>query len=121
KVPDVTSGPQLGFQATLFPTAQEQDGVIISVNPDALNPVLVTTTWTGDLGLDEGVPQNVYFLDTENMEMVTEAIGEAEVGVLTTSAVGQSAEIPGGYGTIEFVDLARFAALDMRYDPTLGW
>lgn len=121
KVPDVTSGPQLGFQATLFPTAQEMDGVIISVNPDALNPVLVTTTWTGDLGLDEGIPQNVYFLDTENMELVTEPVGKTEVGVLTTLGVGQSAEIPGGHGTIEFVDLARFAAFDMRYDPTLGW
>lgn len=121
KAPDVTEGDQLGFQATLFPTAQEQDGVIVSVNPDALNPVLVTTTWVGDLGLDDGVPQNVYFLDTENMEMVTEAIGDADVGVLTTLALGDVAQIPGGHGTIEFVDLARFAALDMRYDPTLGW
>ncbi|WP_054952539.1 cytochrome c biogenesis protein ResB [Flaviflexus massiliensis] len=123
KVPDVTTGPQLGFQATLFPTAQERDGVIISVNPDALNPVLVTTTWTGDLGLDGGVPQNVYFLDTTNMELVTEPAGDgnAEVGVLTTLGLGQKAEIPGGHGTIEFVDLARFSAFDMRYDPTLGW
>lgn len=121
KVPDVTSGEQLGFQATLFPTAQEQDGALISVNPDALNPVIVMTTWVGDLGLDEGTPQNVYFLDTENLELVTEPAGEVEVGVLTTLGLGQSAEIPGGHGTIEFVDLARFAALDMRYDPTLGW
>lgn len=121
KVPDVTEGDQLGFQATLFPTAQTQDGVLVSVNPDALNPVLVTTTWVGDLGLDDGVPQNVYFLDTENMELVTEPVGQTEVGVLTTLPLGESAEIPGGNGTIEFVELARFAALDMRYDPTLGW
>lgn len=121
KVPDVTEGEQLGFQATLFPTARTQDGVIVSVNPDALNPVLVATTWVGDLGLDDGVPQNVYLLDTENLELVTEPVGETDIGVLTTLALGEKAEIPGGHGTIEFVELARFAALDMRYDPTLGW
>ncbi|WP_241698564.1 cytochrome c biogenesis protein ResB [Flaviflexus huanghaiensis] len=121
KVPDVTEGEQLGFQATLFPTAQDRDGVIVSVNPDALNPVLVATTWVGDLGLDEGVPQNVYLLDTEQMELVTEQVGETAIGVLTTLALGEEADIPGGHGTIEFVDLARFSALDMRYDPTLGW
>lgn len=121
KVPDVTEGEQLGFQATLFPTAQEQDGVIVSINPDALNPVLVTTTWVGDLGLDDGVPQNVYFLDTEKMELITESVGDVDVGALTTLRMGDEAEIPGGHGTIEFVELARFAALDMRYDPTLGW
>lgn len=138
KVPDVTEGDQLGFQTTLFPTAWQQladgtvipvdqddlnldRGVLVSVNPDSLNPILVLTTWTGDLGLDDGIPQNVYFLDTEKMELVTETVGETDVGILTTLGLGQSQEIPGGNGTIEFVELARFAALDMRYDPTLGW
>lgn len=119
KVPDTTDREaQLGLQGTLFPTARFDGETVVSIFPDALNPVIVFTTWVGDLGLDEGIPENVYLMNTQNMELVRDGQG---LGVLTTVPLGQEVELPDGLGTVEFSDIARFAALDLRYDPTLGW
>src|SRR5699024_8230289 len=35
--------------------------------------------------------------------------------------VGDSLELPGGYGTIEFSGIDRFVALDVRHDPAIFW
>ncbi|GMA36064.1 hypothetical protein GCM10025876_22680 [Demequina litorisediminis] len=63
KVPDVTDGEQFGFKGTLLPSAVGEGADAVSVFPDATNPVLLLQMYTGDLGLDDGVPQNVYTLD----------------------------------------------------------
>lgn len=71
KVPDVTSGEQLGFRATLYPSAAPTaDGNIVSVYPQPSNPVILLTAYTGDLGLDTGIPQNVYQLDESELSPV---------------------------------------------------
>src|SRR5690606_15564358 len=36
-------------------------------------------------------------------------------------SVGQTAELPQGMGTVTLDGVSRFAALDIRYDPTKGW
>lgn len=121
KVPDVSPGlDQLGFTGFLLPTAvtDPDAGGIRSVHPQPNAPMLVLQLYTGDLGLDEGVPQNVYELDTEDMEVVTDADGVPAVLFLEP---GQTLELPDGLGSIEFEDLPRFVALDLRFDPTLGW
>lgn len=118
KVPDTTEGDQLGFAGQLLPTAFDDGAVLRSVHPQATNPVLVLQVWRGDLGLDEGVPQNVYQLDTAGMEQVP---GEDGAPLLVVLAPGETAELPDGLGSITFVDLSRFAALDLRHDPSLGW
>lgn len=118
KVPDVSTGEQLGFVGYLLPTAEFTDGSIRSLYPEALNPVLVLDLYTGDLGLDTGVPQNVYRLSTENMSKVT-ATEENPDPLLI--ALGETVELPNGLGSIEFSDIPRFAAFDLRYDPTLVW
>lgn len=69
KVPD--SQPQLGFVATLLPTqGRTKSGAGISSFPEALDPELLLSVWKGDLGLDQGVPQSVYRLDTTKMAKV---------------------------------------------------
>lgn len=119
KVPDVTSGPQLGLAGTLLPTAVETPYAgTVSSWPEPLNPVIVFFVYTGDLGLDEGVPQNVYRLDMTRLEPVVDDSGEP---VAVTIAPGETVELPDGLGTVTWVDLPRFIAVDLRADPSLPW
>jgi cytochrome c biogenesis protein len=117
KVPDVTSGDQIGFRAALLPTAQQDtDGVWQSVAPQPANPLMVLTVWTGNLGLDTGVPQNVYKLDTSHLKQVMGADGQA---VSLKVQPGETVDLPNGLGTLTFKALPRYVALDLRYDPAL--
>lgn len=118
KVPDVTSGDQVGLVGTLLPTAVITEDGAYSAHPQPGNPVLVLQVWRGDLGLDTGVPQNVYELDTAGMAQVTQPDGTP---VTLTVVPGETVDLPGGLGTLTFDALPRFAALDLRHDPSLGW
>jgi cytochrome c biogenesis protein len=77
KVPD--ANPQVGFVASLLPTYErsEVDGGI-SVYPELLRPKLLFSVWSGDLGLDSGIPQSVYRIDTT--EMTNLGLGSLSVG-----------------------------------------
>lgn len=69
KAPD--SDPQLGFIATFLPTqARTKAGAGISSFPEALDPELLLSAWKGDLGLDTGIPQSVYRLDTSKLAKI---------------------------------------------------
>jgi cytochrome c biogenesis protein len=69
KVPD--GDPQLGFVSTFLPTyARGSDKSAISVFPELLDPKLLFSIWQGDLGLDSGVPQSVYRIDTSKMKQI---------------------------------------------------
>jgi cytochrome c biogenesis protein len=69
KVPD--ADPQIGFVGSFVPTyARSTNNGAISVFPEALDPRLLLSAWIGDLGLDSGVPQSVYRIDTSKMKQV---------------------------------------------------
>ena len=69
KVPD--ADPQIGFVGSFVPTyARSEGNGAISVFPEALDPRLLLSAWIGDLGLDSGVPQSVYRIDTSKMQQV---------------------------------------------------
>jgi len=121
KVPDVAPGlEQIGLTGYFLPTAVvEDDGRARSVFPQPDHPLLVLQVWTGDLGLDGGVPQNAYQLDTATMTPVADETG-ARAQVIV--APGQTVELPGGLGSIELgAEVPRYVALDLRYDPSLAW
>jgi cytochrome c biogenesis protein len=119
KVPDVTSGPQVGLVATLYPTAaQAADGTVSSVNPQAVNPVMLLSAYTGDLGLDTGIPQNVYQLDQTEL---TPVLGDDGLPLVIDIVPGQTITLPDGLGTVRWDSLPRFVALDLRADPSLPW
>ncbi len=63
--------------------------------------------WAGDLGLDTGIPQNVYQLDTSDMKQ----LGRQDL------AVGETWQLPGDRGSITFDGLAEFANLQVASDP----
>ncbi|NCV37063.1 MAG: cytochrome c biogenesis protein ResB, partial [Actinobacteria bacterium] len=63
KAPDA-SPEQIGIIAFFYPTAQElESGAYASIYPDPIDPLLTMNVYLGDLGLDAGIPRNVYALD----------------------------------------------------------
>jgi len=69
KSPD--ADPPMGFVGSFVPTYARSNGNgAISVFPEALDPRLLLSAWIGDLGLDSGVPQSVYRIDTSKMKQV---------------------------------------------------
>ncbi|MFM8632959.1 MAG: cytochrome c biogenesis protein ResB, partial [Candidatus Nanopelagicus sp.] len=69
KVPDMQ--PQIGFVASFLPTA-DRDPIRggFSSYPEVLDPRLLLAVWKGDLGLNRGIPQSVYRIDTSKMERI---------------------------------------------------
>jgi cytochrome c biogenesis protein len=68
--------------------------------------------------LDEGVPRNVYALDVSEMNEVAGRNADNPGLVL---APGERAEIPGGYGSVSFDGLTRYAAFDIAHNPGGFW
>ena len=119
KVPDVSPGQeQVGMIGYFLPSAVvEEDGSARSVFPQPDNPLMVLEVYRGDLGLDEGVPQNVYNLDTANLTPSVDEDGET---IKLLVRPGESVELPDGLGTVELgEDVPRYVALDLRHDPSL--
>jgi cytochrome c biogenesis protein len=111
KVPDALP-TQLGFVGSFLPTAA-RDKVRggFSSFPDALNPRLLLSAWQGNLGLDTGVPQSVYRLDTSKM---------IRIG-LKGLAVGDMWTLPNGAGSISFDGWVRWVNLQVARDPGKGF
>ncbi|MBX3100731.1 MAG: cytochrome c biogenesis protein ResB [Salinibacterium sp.] len=115
KVPDGLR-TQVGAIGFFYPTQSNlESGAYTSVYPDLLNPVLTLNIFTGDLGIDDGTPRSVYSLDTSEMTQLTG-------GDTGTDSVelrpGERADLPDGLGSVELVDVKRFASFDIAYDPT---
>lgn len=114
KAPDAQP-EQLGFVGFFLPSSYTgEDGLAVSVDPAPLNPELNLNSYYGDLGLDEGDPQNVYVLDTENLTELNSR--NLEAGGITLKP-GESYELPEGKGSISFDGLRRYVGLDILYDP----
>lgn len=115
KVPDGLA-EQVGMVGFFYPSAVVLDsGALSSVYPQPDQPVMTMNVFTGDLGLDEGIPRNVYALDTEEMTQV--AGGDSGVEPLVLGP-GQTAKLPAGLGSITFESLPRFISVDVHRDPT---
>ncbi|WP_049897624.1 cytochrome c biogenesis protein ResB [Nesterenkonia massiliensis] len=114
KAPDAQP-EQLGFVGLFLPSAHDTgDGLAVSVDPELYNPQLHLNAYAGDLGLDEGVPQNVYVLDTEELQVLNSR--EVEAGGIVLSP-GETHELPDGMGTLTFEDVQDYIAIDIHYNP----
>lgn len=114
---------QIGLQGLLLPTydLDPQLGPR-SLFPDAIDPRLVLTAYVSrpgedDLGVNSGVPQSVYRIDVSRMTQLT----QDDQPLRFVLAEGETYRLPDGTGTVTFEGLRRFAAFDVRYDPTKGW
>jgi len=110
KVPDTV--PQIGLQGFFLPTVSEDfTNGPVSKFPAADDPEVYLSAWQGDLGLDSGMPQSVYRIDTENMER----IGIEEL------APGETWNLPNSAGTVEFTGYRQWASFVITKDPGKGW
>ena len=104
KVPD--GDPQLGFVSSFVPTYERSsDQGAISVFPELLDPKLLFSIWQGDLGLDTGVPQSVYRIDTSDMKQI----------LLDSLKPGEFLKF--SEGTITFEDVVPWVNLQIVSDP----
>jgi cytochrome c biogenesis protein len=108
KVPNATP-TQLGFIGVFVPTAVAPGGVLESAFPAPDNPAVSLIAYAGNLGMDSGIPQSVYQLDTTAMTKIT-----ARPFLLQP---GQSFTLPGGQGKITFAGYKQWASLAITYDP----
>ncbi len=130
KVPDGLA-EQVGLVGFFYPTTGVLDtGAFFSAYGDLTNPTLTLDVYTGDLGINEGVPRSVYVLDTTGMTKVTGRTTDLESIELTP---GQTADLPNGLGTVTFDDespagatdlsqsVKRFASLQIHRDESGVW
>lgn len=131
KVPDGLA-KQLGMVGFFYPTqATAASGAYYSTYPDLEFPLLTLNVYTGDLGLNAGVPTSVYALDTDKMTQLTGGTTGQESLELKP---GESQQLPNGLGSVTFENadptaaagdfsgsVLRFASFDIHHDPTQGW
>lgn len=117
KVPDTAR--QFGIISFFYPTVDTlTTGALTSIYPAPIDPLLTMNVYEGDLGLDSGIPKNVYALDTSNMTQIAGGKSGAKGLRLT---LGQTVDLPNGLGTVTFDDIRRFASLDVSYNPGGIW
>jgi cytochrome c biogenesis protein len=93
KVPEAS--PQIGFVSSFVPTYQrDPQAGAVSVYPELLKPRLLFSIWEGDLGLDTGVPQSIYTIDTRDMTRIA----------LDSLSPGERFDFEGGSITFEKVE-----------------
>jgi cytochrome c biogenesis protein len=80
-------------------------GGALSAFPKALDPRLLISAWVGDLGLDSGIPQSVYRIDTAKMQQIG----------LKTLRPGESFAYAGG--SITFEGYIQWVNLNFVADP----
>jgi cytochrome c biogenesis protein len=108
KIPDMQ--PQIGFVASFLPTAA-RDPIRggFSSYPEVLDPRLLLAIWKGDLGLNTGVPQSVYRIDTSKMERIG----------LKALVLNESYDF--GEGSVTFTGWTSWVNLQIVNDPGKGF
>ncbi|MER5885691.1 cytochrome c biogenesis protein ResB [Streptomyces sp. NPDC001941] len=107
---------QLGFKAFFVPTfAGAGKGSMFSQYPGLDFPVMALTGYHGDLGVDSGLPQNVYQLNTKEMKQFTAGKGQALAQRLLP---GETMKLPGGAGSITFEkEVREWASFQVSQQP----
>ncbi len=118
KVPDAkqkSGATQIGLEGEFYPTyAFTQASGPFSAFPDDKNPAVSMVVWTGDLGLDTGQPQSVYSLDKKGLAKLRKPSGQQ---VRVDLAVGHTAQLPDGLGSVTFDGVSRYVKLQVSQTP----
>jgi cytochrome c biogenesis protein len=104
---------QIGFQGVYLPTMSSTDVTMgQSLHPEERNPRLLLVAYTGNLGMDAGLAQNVFTLDQSR-------INSGKLKKFdTTKALkpGEAWTLPDG-SKVEFLGTHAFATMTVRHDP----
>ncbi|GAA0424424.1 cytochrome c biogenesis protein ResB [Leifsonia naganoensis] len=120
KIPDGLKD-QVGMRGFFYPTvgdSQTASGALTSTFPGLNDPLLSLNVYVGDLGVDSGVPQSVYSLNTDKLKQVA---GPPTTTKALQIKLGQTVELPNGLGTISLDNVKRYVSLDVHHDPAQGW
>ncbi|WKN15430.1 cytochrome c biogenesis protein ResB [Streptomyces sp. JUS-F4] len=110
---------QLGFKAFFVPTfAGHGKGQMFSQFPGLEFPVLALSAYQGSLGVDSGLAQNVYQLDTSKMKEFKDRDGELLKKMLMP---GEKLDLPDGAGSITFDGVEEWASFQVSQQPGTGW
>ena len=104
---------QLGFQGKFTPTfALDKVQGPHSSFPTLEFPALVLTAYHGDLGMESGLGQNVYQLDTSHLKQFKDSDGQ-----ITTKALrpGDVMTLPGGQGSLTFNGVKTWASFNVAH------
>ncbi|MDI5966697.1 cytochrome c biogenesis protein ResB [Streptomyces sp. SL13] len=121
KVPDAVGKDgkpeQLGF-AGLFTPTTVKDPVMgpQSTFPALGRPDMFLTAYYGDLGMDAGLPQNVYQLDTANKNLHQFKFPNGSP-LSVQMAPGDSLKLPNGAGTLTFNGVDSWADFEIVHQP----
>jgi len=108
KVPDARP-QQLGFAGVFLPTTVDVGGKLQSAFPAPYRPAVSLVSFAGDLGMNSGVPQSVYQLDTAGLHRL--AVQPRPL------SPGRSIRLPNGMGTLTFTGYRQWISLAITYDP----
>ena len=121
KVPYATPR-QIGLFGFLLPTyALDPAEGPVSLFPDALLPRLAMTAYVskpGEDALTTGAASSVYSLDVSRLQQLRGPDGKS---LRLLVEPGATVQLPDGTGSVSFDGLRRYAALDVRYDPSKLW
>ncbi|RDL01187.1 cytochrome c biogenesis protein [Streptomyces sp. HB202] len=110
---------QLGFKAFFVPTfAGHGKGQMFSQFPALDFPVLALSAYQGSLGVDSGLAQNVYQLDTSKMKEFKDKDGELLKKMLMP---GEKLDLPDGAGSITYEGTEEWASFQISQQPGNGW
>jgi cytochrome c biogenesis protein len=108
KVPDARP-QQLGFAGLFLPTTVDVGGKLQSAFPAPYRPAVSLVSFAGNLGMNSGVPQSVYQLNTDGLHRL--AVKPRPL------SPGQSIQLPHGMGTLTFTGYRQWISLAITYDP----
>ncbi|HWA67460.1 MAG TPA: cytochrome c biogenesis protein ResB [Mycobacteriales bacterium] len=107
KIPDLGGGQQLGLTGFFYPTqGYAANGAVTSVYPGLERPVLSLAAWSGNLGMNSGVPQSVYSLNVASLK---------NIGV-TQLSPGKSWHLKDG-ATVTFHGVDQWATFQVAHEP----
>ena len=107
---------QIGLEGEFYPTVafSTQTGSYYSLLGKPLDPMISMLVYTGDLGMDDGVPQSYYALDKSKTTMLAKEDGTPYRVDLRE---GESVELPDGLGTVSFDGLERWNKIQISQTP----
>lgn len=106
---------QLGFQTMFVPTyAGKGKGTMFSTFPGLDFPVMAISGFHGDLGVDSGLPQSVYQLNSKHMTQYKDSKGNKLAKLLLP---GETMKLPHGEGSVQFLGVKQWASFKISHQP----
>ncbi|MDT9594815.1 cytochrome c biogenesis protein ResB [Nocardioides zeae] len=106
---------QVGLEGEFYPSyGFDMETGPYSYFGDALEPAMSMTIYTGDLGVDSGVGQSVYSLEKDGL---TQQVDDEGNPLRLDLEIGETAELPGGLGTVTFDGYERWNRVQISQTP----